>query len=219
MIDKIIVAIFCLLLLMLVIIVKPIRKYLTFLETHLIYHECYHKDENTDEEYGEKFGERVSMLYWTYFALTSLLGLCLYFTQLGTIGIEEPFEWYTYFIAAGLICFLARGIKTTPFLEEDKKDIASKFINHIFGLALVGAFLVLVHFSLLWISTPEEIYKLIYMPFNISFIVIDALRGIFVIFVFPLFLASVGEVALFWICRVFNEERVGVPKKRKKIKN
>ena len=216
MIERIIVVIFGLILLTLVIIVKPMSKYLAFLDTHLIYHECYHKEGNTGEEYGEKFEERVSMLFWTYFILTSLLGLCLYFTQIGIMGIEAPFKWYTYFIAAGFLCYIARGIKTTPFLEEDKKGIAPKFINHLFGLALVGAFLVLIHFSLLWVSNPEEIYKLIYMPFNISFIVVDALRSIFVIFLFPLFLASVGEATLFLICIVFSKKRKGVPKKREK---
>ena len=72
-------------------------------------HECYHKDRNTGEDYGETFVARIRMLFLSYFILTSLLGLCLYFTQIGIEGIEEPFKWYTYFIAAGFLGFIARG--------------------------------------------------------------------------------------------------------------
>ena len=215
MIERVIIVIFGLILLSLLIIVKPVNKYLEFLETHLIYHECYRKDEDTGKTFGEKFGERVGMLFWTYFVLTSLLGLCLYFTQIGIMNIGEPFMWYTYFIASGFLCFLSRGIKTTPFLGEGKKSIAPKFINHLLGLALVGAFLVLVHFSLVWISNPMEIYELTNMPLNLSFIPLDAIKGILVILIFPLFLASVGEAMLYLICRCFKVERIGVPKERK----
>lgn len=214
MIERIMIVIFCLIALMVIILVKPITKYFAFLETHFIYHECYRKDKDTGKEYGEKIGERVYMLFWTYFILSSLLGLCLYFTQLGLIGIGEPFKWSTYFIAAGFLCFLARGIKTTPFLEEDKKGIAPSFINHTFGLALVGSFLVLIHFSFVWITNPTEIYKLMHISFNVEFVLFDIIIGVLIIWVLPLFFASVGEAMLFLICKFLKVGRKGIPKER-----
>jgi len=49
---------------------------------------------------------------------------------------------------------------------------------------------------MLWISTPSEIYGLLYFDFNVKLNLFDIVHGSLVFFAFPLCLASIGEVMI-----------------------
>lgn len=204
MIERIVIVIFCSIFLILLFVLNFMNRYTDFLNSHLTCHD------------NEKFLERAYLLFRTYLVLSFLLWGALYFAQAGITGLEKPFEWYVYPWASSFLCFAARAIKTTSFVNENIRGIASKFINHILGLALVGAFLAFIHFSSLWIVNPNEIYKLLYIPVEVTFTATTLSFVIATIFGFPFFFATVGEGVLFLLCRVGRKDRIYTSKERKK---
>lgn len=158
---------FVVIIILLLIIAKPLQKFIDYLDAHLTYHEPYRKKDG--EEYGEKFHERVWLLFWTYFVFSWLLAGSLYLTQIGfTISIANiqiGFSGYTYLIEAILIVFLARAIATTSFVNEKYRiEIAPKFFTTVFGLAALGSFLSLINLLILWVYNPQKIYNLLQVP-------------------------------------------------------
>lgn len=147
------------------------------------------------------------LIFKNYFIYTTWLGLCLYITQLGVAEANKPLEWHTYFIAAGLLCFISRGLKITPYLSVERKDVGSKIINHLIGLAFVGAFIMLIHFGLLWIVDPKSLSGLLYTSdgfLNETIIVIDVITTFIFIFGFPLVLATVGDGIFYLGSRIYS---------------
>ena len=209
MIGRCTVFVFGLILLILAIVAEPMNTYINHLESLLIYQDNY-IDKKTGVKHIETFRERVRRLFWPYFIFSNTLGGCLLCTQLGISGItESPFKWYIYFIATGFICFLARTIKITPFVEEDRKGMSHDLISHLFIISILGTLMAFVHFCVLWVVNPEELLQLIVIPFSIVYSLLDVVMGlitfVIVVLIFPLFLASFGEGTIILFCKIWGK--------------